>query len=291
MIQVMLRRRVAKPMATITLTFAANGGKNVPAAITQSGAEGKSILFTIPSTKPTRTNYTFVGYATSSSATSAPYKAGSAYEFSADTTLYAIWKNTITFSYSGTYSGSLNALKKGTIKLTTNGTFSITGGAGKIKVKVVGGGGGGAAVYRYTNSAQTTKAIKGYANGGNAGSTTSNISVASGDSFTVSLGAKGARKETINSYDKRGDAQHFYLLPAEATGGDGKGSTAFNLTAEGGGGAYVHVYSRRLSGTTDQYNLHKTQTVGTNGTNAVSGTAGSYSSDNAKAGYVEITFS
>ena len=278
-------------MATITLTFAANGGKNVPAAITQSGAEGKSILFTIPSTQPTRTNYTFVGYATSSSATSAPYKAGSAYEFSADTTLYAIWKNTITFSYSGTYSGSLNALKKGTIKLTTHGTFSITGGAGKIKVKVVGGGGGGAAVYRYTNSAETAKSLKGYARGGNAGSATSNISVSSGDSFTVSLGAKGARAETISSYNDRSDAMHFYPLGKEATGGDGKGSTAFNLTADGGGGAYVRVYSVRTSGTTIGYTLHKTQTAGEDGTNAVSGTGGSYSYDDADAGYVEVTFS
>ena len=276
-------------MATITLTFAANGGKNVPAAITQSGAEGKSILFTIPSTQPTRTNYTFVGYATSSSATSAPYKAGKAYEFSADTTLYAIWKNTITFSYSGTYSGSLNALKKGTIKLTTNGTFSITGGAGKIKVKVVGGGGGGAAVYRYTNSAETAKAIKVYARGGNAGSTTSNISVASGDSFTVSLGAKGARKEVVGAYNSNSDAQYYTAIGTEATGGNGKTSTAFNLTAEGGGGAYVRIYV--VYTTNSLREVKKVQTAGTNGTNAVSGTGGSYYADDAQKGYVEVTFS
>lgn len=46
----------------------------------------------LSSTVPTRTNYTFMGWATSSNATTATYSAGGTYTFSADTTLYAVWK-------------------------------------------------------------------------------------------------------------------------------------------------------------------------------------------------------
>lgn len=46
----------------------------------------------LSSTVPTRTNYTFMGWATSSNATTAAYNAGGTYTFSANTTLYAVWK-------------------------------------------------------------------------------------------------------------------------------------------------------------------------------------------------------
>lgn len=46
----------------------------------------------LSTTVPTRTNYTFLGWSTSSSATSATYAAGDTYTFSANTVLYAVWK-------------------------------------------------------------------------------------------------------------------------------------------------------------------------------------------------------
>ena len=46
----------------------------------------------LSTTVPTRTNYTFLGWSTSSSATSATYAAGGTYTFSANTVLYAVWK-------------------------------------------------------------------------------------------------------------------------------------------------------------------------------------------------------
>lgn len=49
---------------------------------------------------PSRTGYTFQGWGTSSSATSATYKAGASYTTNANLTLYAIWKiNTYSITY------------------------------------------------------------------------------------------------------------------------------------------------------------------------------------------------
>jgi len=71
---------------THTLTYNANGG---------SGAPGSQILEdnnVISSTIPTRLGYTFLGWSTSSSATSASYLPGSTISSSANVTLYAVWK-------------------------------------------------------------------------------------------------------------------------------------------------------------------------------------------------------
>lgn len=47
---------------------------------------------TLSSTIPTRTGYTFLGWSTSNTATSASYTKGTAYTFSSNTTLYAVWQ-------------------------------------------------------------------------------------------------------------------------------------------------------------------------------------------------------
>ena len=75
---------------TYTITYNANGGTGVPSS--QTKTYGKSL--TLSSTKPTRTGYTFLGWATSSSATKATYTAGGKYTANSDATLYAVWKDT-----------------------------------------------------------------------------------------------------------------------------------------------------------------------------------------------------
>lgn len=78
------------------ITYNANGGSGAPGSQTA----WKDQTLTLSSTKPTRTGYTFQGWATSDSATSVKYSAGGKYEFTADTTLYAVWKvNTYTVKY------------------------------------------------------------------------------------------------------------------------------------------------------------------------------------------------
>ena len=83
----------AKP--SYTVSYNANGG---------SGAPGKQTKWygttlTLSSGKPTRTGYTFKGWATSSSGNVA-YASGASYTANAAVTLYAVWQiNTYTVSY------------------------------------------------------------------------------------------------------------------------------------------------------------------------------------------------
>jgi uncharacterized repeat protein (TIGR02543 family) len=81
-----------------TLTYDANGGSGAP------GSVGNITSTTISSTVPTRTGYDFLGWSTSSSATSASYVAGNSISLSSNTTLYAVWKKktyTITYDANG----------------------------------------------------------------------------------------------------------------------------------------------------------------------------------------------
>ena len=71
-----------------TVSYDANGGTGAPAA--QSKTHGTAL--TLSSTKPTRTGYTFLGWAASKTATSAQYQPGGSYTANAAVTLYAVWK-------------------------------------------------------------------------------------------------------------------------------------------------------------------------------------------------------
>ena len=79
-----------------TVSYNANGGAGAPSNQTK----WKDQTLTLSTTKPTRTGYSFLGWATSSTATSATYAAGASYTANAAATLYAVWKaNTYTVSY------------------------------------------------------------------------------------------------------------------------------------------------------------------------------------------------
>lgn len=82
-------------LASYTVSYNANGGSGAPA--NQTKWYGTAL--TLSSTKPTRTGYTFQGWATSASGAVA-YKAGGSYTGNAALTLYAVWKiNTWAVSY------------------------------------------------------------------------------------------------------------------------------------------------------------------------------------------------
>lgn len=69
-----------------TLSFNANGGSNAPG--TQYGYGST----TLPSAVPSRTNYNFLGWSTSASASSPSYNVGGTIDLYSNTTLYAVWK-------------------------------------------------------------------------------------------------------------------------------------------------------------------------------------------------------
>ncbi len=83
-----------------TVTFNANGGSGAPSP--QTKVHG--VVLTLSSTKPTRSGYTFRGWATAPDSTSVTYLSGSTYANNFSTTLYAVWnpnRYTVTFNANG----------------------------------------------------------------------------------------------------------------------------------------------------------------------------------------------
>ncbi|RGH19362.1 hypothetical protein DWV75_02045 [Ruminococcus sp. AF12-5] len=79
-----------------SVSYNANGGSGAPE--NQTKTYGSNL--TLSSTKPTRTGYTFLGWSTSPTATSATYQPDGTYTSNSGATLYAVWKiNTYTVSY------------------------------------------------------------------------------------------------------------------------------------------------------------------------------------------------
>lgn len=154
---------------TYTVTYNANGGSGAPAAQTKTYGQ----TLTLSSTVPTRTNYNFKGWATSSTGAVA-YQPGGNYTANAAVTLYAVWEiayiaPTITnvavdrcdsagtisdegtylkvsFNYQldATYSGGIDYIQLG-YKLSSVGsytnlsTYTPTGMSGSL-TQVIGGG-------------------------------------------------------------------------------------------------------------------------------------------------------
>ena len=88
-----------------TIYYHENGGTGGPAD--QTKYYGKAL--TLSTTKPTRPGYTFLGWSTNSSATSATWAAGGSYTTNASATLYAVWQeNYLTVNYYSNYATSYN---------------------------------------------------------------------------------------------------------------------------------------------------------------------------------------
>lgn len=114
---------------TITLTYNVNGGNSGTGPSAQSATvynATTSYKFTIPATKPTKSGYVFVGWSTSSTATSASYAAGGSITLSASGTLYAIWKKTITLTYNANGGSKAPSAQSATVyNATTSSKFTI----------------------------------------------------------------------------------------------------------------------------------------------------------------------
>ena len=77
---------------TLTLAYNANGGSGAPSSESKNGTPNAT--FTVSTSTPTRSGYQFLGWSTSSTATSASYSGGDSITLSTSgtTTLYAVWK-------------------------------------------------------------------------------------------------------------------------------------------------------------------------------------------------------
>ena len=75
------------PKTTYTVSYNANGGSGAPSSQTKT----HGVALKLSTAIPTRSGYAFVGWATSSSATSATYTPGASYTADVSITLYAVW--------------------------------------------------------------------------------------------------------------------------------------------------------------------------------------------------------
>ena len=127
-----------------TLKYSANGGSGAPS--TQSATSDKSShTFTISSSEPTRTGYRFLGWSTSSSASSASFSPGGTitlnYAETNSVTLYAVWKKrTYTVSYNGNGGSGAPSSQTKTygVDLTLSSTVPIRAGLvllGAVRVR------------------------------------------------------------------------------------------------------------------------------------------------------------
>ena len=181
-----------------SVKYNANGGSGAPG--TQTKYYNKTL--TLSSTKPTRTGYTFKGWATSKTATTANYQPGGSYTANAATTLYAVWQqNYLTVNYYSNYatssfSGALNAVgaNKNVIVRTSKFYYATAYTNG---------------LHNYTASSNDTYLARtGYTATGNWGRGTSggklvnqDTSFASGQALAQALGKTlASSNQTVNVY-------------------------------------------------------------------------------------------
>lgn len=88
------------PYSPVTYTVSYNGNGSNVSSVPGNQTKDQYVPLTLSDIRPTRPGYTFQGWATSASATSAVYQPGGTYTANSAVTLYAVWKlNTYTVTY------------------------------------------------------------------------------------------------------------------------------------------------------------------------------------------------
>jgi uncharacterized repeat protein (TIGR02543 family) len=164
-------------LPSYTVTYNANGGTGAPSS--QTKYYGQSL--TLSSTKPTRAGYNFLGWSTSSSATSATYSAGGSYTNNSVLVLYAVWE----VSYRAPRISSVTANR-----VDSGGNISDTGTKASVTFTWATDNSNPTAKIEYKKSADTSW-------------TSSTSSTMSGTSGTNTLDTGSATLDTESSYDIR----------------------------------------------------------------------------------------
>ena len=169
---------------TYAVSYNANGGSGAPAAQTKT----HGVTLTLSSTVPTRTGYSFQGWATSS-AGSAAYQPGGSYTANAAVTLYAVWKK-LTYAIDYNANGGTGAPASQTktygetLKLST-ATPSRATVDGDTYTVTFNANGGSCATASATAQKRTTYAFQGW----NTKSDGSGTSYAAGANYTANAAA------------------------------------------------------------------------------------------------------
>ena len=112
---------------TFDLYYSANGGSGAPGTQSYTSTENTSHTFSISTTKPTWDGYLFLGWSTSSSASSASYQAGGTISVEPNDyeRLYAVWQRIYTYVFEFDANGGTGGPSTQTYSGKTSSTFSI----------------------------------------------------------------------------------------------------------------------------------------------------------------------
>lgn len=187
-------------LTSYKVSYNANGGSGAPSA--QTKYYGKAL--TLSSTKPTRTGYTFKGWATSASG-SVTYASGASYTANAAVTLYAVWQKityTVKYNANGGTGAPSNQTKTYGVNLTLSSTKPTR------------------ASYVDENGSTVSYTFKGWATS----ASSSTVAYKSGATYTANAGvtlyAVWATTTTVLTYDivyETGDGTE--VAPQEKTKG------------------------------------------------------------------------
>lgn len=160
---------------TYAVKYNANGGSGAPAA--QTKTYGTTLK--LSSTKPTRTNYNFLGWGTSASATTVSYAAGASYTTNAAINLYAVWE--LAYIKPRITNVSLD-------RCLSDGTMSDEGTYGLIK-------------FNWTTDYTVTSAVIKYKMTSDTAWTTATSLVPSGNTTGYLSSVIGGEMDTDHAYD------------------------------------------------------------------------------------------
>lgn len=236
-------------LKTYTVSFNANGGSGAPSAQTKT----HGVNLTLSTTVPTRDGYNFLGWSTSSTATSATYGAGGSYTTDASTTLYAVWQlKTYTISYNlnngkGTIPASQTKTHGVTLTLQSTSGISAKDNTTQNGYKITLDANGGTVS---PTSVQIIDTIKYSVNGWNTNSSGTGTSYASGGSYTANASAtmyvKWSSSVTKGSTTLPTPTRSGYTFKGWATSSSATSGVTGSYTPSGNVTLYA-IWSRNVS--------------------------------------------
>lgn len=275
---------------TYTVSYNANGGTGAPSSQTKT----YGVTLTLSSTTPTRTNYLFQGWATSSTG-SVAYQPGGSYTTNAAVTLYAIWK--AAKSTLSSVTSSVNIGSSGTASwniVNSAYTFKLVitySNAPAVTVNVAANTSSTSFTiptswYAYlpnVTSATATATLTTYSGSTSLGSTTKTFTVAVASSVKPTISSfthsPYAQNSTVNGWGVYVQGYSQVDLSVSASAGTGASITAiaFSGTGVSQSGTATTARSSVLSNTGYlDYSVTVTDSRGRSATSSLSGTGRPY---------------
>ena len=121
------------------VSFWPNGGAGGPDPVFKENG----VTLVLPAQKPERSGYTFLGWSTSATATTASYQAGGNYTSNSATRLFAVWKANVAPAITSAAGTAANFGTAGTFQVTATGdapiTYSLTGAPAGVTINSASG--------------------------------------------------------------------------------------------------------------------------------------------------------